>query len=211
MPWDVTVIDRTTAAVTLLDEKMIQLISVTDGLSTTRSIRVRGECYGITGVDSKLAVTCDPNSGHASVKVLSMDGKVLQSITTDRDGQRLQVPRYITSTPGGAGDPAKLYVTDCDTNIVLCYTLDGRCVFQYRGRDLSFPRGIAVDVENNMYVACSGTRTILQVSADDKKGRVLLDRQKFVDRLFGLCYEPRQDRLVVTQYNTNTVTVYRLV
>jgi hypothetical protein len=62
-----------------------------------------------------------------------------------------------------------------------------------------------------MYVACEETRTIVQVSADGKEGRVLLDRQKFKDNLLSLCYEPRQDRFVIIQEPSSTVTVYRLV
>jgi hypothetical protein len=90
-------------------------------------------------VDSKLAVTFVPDSGPASVRVLSMDGQVLQSITADRDRQMLQEPQYITSTPGGESGSAKLYVTvltDRGANSIhdtmLCYTLDGRCLFKYR-------------------------------------------------------------------------------
>jgi hypothetical protein len=138
-PWDVTVIDQSMAAVTLPSKKSIQFISLTDELSTTHTIDVQAACHGITYVASKLAVICDPCSGHASVKVLSMDGQVRHSITTDHVGRSLQEPYYITSTPGLTRGTPKLYVTDRSANNVLCFLLDGQCLFQYHSRDFSKP------------------------------------------------------------------------
>jgi hypothetical protein len=167
-PWDITVVDRTTVAVTLPDETMIQFISMTDGLSTTHRIGVGLGCYGITCVDDKLAVTCNQYLKH-SIHVLSMDGQALQSIR--KNCSDLQRWNGITSTPGRSGVPAKLYVTDNNADSVLCYTLDGQCLLQYINSEMNCPLDIAVDVEGNMYVACADTMAIRRISPWSSAGK----------------------------------------
>jgi hypothetical protein len=209
-PYDVTVIDRTTAAVTLDAEMRIQMITMLNGkLIISRSIDVGDQCYGITYVDGKLAVACrDAGCRVYCVKVMSIGGHVLHSITKDHEGKFLKGADYIASKPGQACDPAKLYVSAFHGDSVLCYTIDGQCLFQYRSSDLRLIRGITVDEEGHIYVG--SWNNIHLVSADGMKGRVLLVSNAFTTALCLLCYDQRQDRLVVTHTRPSIVMVYQL-
>ncbi|XP_053387265.1 uncharacterized protein LOC128551023 [Mercenaria mercenaria] len=107
-PHDVTAISPNRLAVTLGDEKIIQLLSTEAGLNKTGQIKTEGHCRGIKFSDGHLYVTFD-NVMSSRVEVLILRGEVVKTFQFGDTGNILVFkPKCIGFTP----DRSQLYVTD---------------------------------------------------------------------------------------------------
>jgi hypothetical protein len=124
-PYDVTLIDQMTAAVTLPDERLIQLITLGEKLTTAGTIDVGEMCWSITCLDSKLIVICGDIDSRCTVKMLLKNGREIQRFTCDENGEQLDIAIncHVAATPRAAGH-SRLYLTDLGRNKVLSMTAD---------------------------------------------------------------------------------------
>jgi DNA-binding beta-propeller fold protein YncE len=167
-PWDVTMLDTTTAAVTGAgDAHDIQLVSV-GGTSLLRGqvLKTAFSPSGITQYRGQIAVT---SSQGKNVTILNRNGQVCNTIHTDGGRRLFDMPSYIASNATGT----MLFLGDEGTNEVISLSDNGWCNFRYRHRDVSKPEGVAVDPEGNVYVCGGVSGKITQLTSDGRLIRTL--------------------------------------
>jgi hypothetical protein len=213
-PWGVAVVNYngTIAAVTLPDEKRVQLVSLGSTISTAGSINSADMCYGITCVGETLVVGCADDT---SLKVMSLDGQEQAFISkTDANGTQLfDSAYYITSKHHGMRNDPTVYVSDGGAGTVVAIKLDGRvaCTYTSNSSSKSVLHGVSCDDDGNVYIASHSDRRILQLSSDGQEIGVLLDKELFQANIIGLAFDRKQHHMAVTMYVCDTVNVFRLV
>ncbi|KAL3853140.1 hypothetical protein ACJMK2_016710 [Sinanodonta woodiana] len=209
-PWDVTIINASTAATTLPDEKTVLLVNINNECITPiEQFKTSCKCYGIAYSYSEktLAVTCDTAYNEkASIKILTVGGKELKELVTDNTGQVLfNSPSYVASNPF----TNDIYVTDETNNTVTGLTLDGSLRFRYTENYLKLPTGVAADSHGCVYICGNGSCDVHQLSREGKRIKILLDG---VVHPRAISFEPYGDKFLVTSDGSfkSTVLIYKL-
>jgi sugar lactone lactonase YvrE len=209
-PYDVTVVDDITAAVTLFMQKLVQMVTFGHGLTATDAFPVPGPCHGIASVGSKLYVVWWMSFRNYMVQVMSRHGQQLASIT---DNAMFTRSIYIASTEGEMDKMSRLYVSEGDdcggTNCVNCLTMDGMKVFTYKDKDLQNPNGVTTDSDGNVYVCGRSSKNVHQLSADGKKIKILVDSQHLASAPLALSMDSKNGLLAVTMDKCNHVSQFR--
>jgi hypothetical protein len=215
--YGVVVVNTTTAAVTLPQEQRVQLVSLGSTLATAGDIKIAGACYGITCVGTTLVVGCISDT---SLRVMSLDGNLLFSVSTDVDGTRMfDSAFYLASTHYGMHHDPSVYVSDyhgnnirCTGNVV-CVKLDGQVASTYTHISSSTYglQGLSCADDGSVYVASQGDRRVIQLSADCQEIGILLDKEQFQKNLRGLAFDCTKHHLAVTMVSCDTVSVFRLI
>ena len=160
-PQDITMVTNTETAVTLPDTETIQFIStLSKKLEKGGSIKVGGECWGITCYQGYLVVSfCDPTK----LQILDMNGAILRNI----DGSSIfKYPWLVRSTD------TSIYVTDCEMRSVTRFNWQGDMTGCYG--NTSMPYGIAVSDGGSIFVCDMIRDVIREIAGDCSTGKVVL-------------------------------------
>ena len=174
-PWDIARVERDQIVVTC-GNKLV-FIQVGKVLSVVKEVDIGGSSGGIVYTNNTLIVTC----GYSfCVRILDLEGKLLKTISTDEKGNRSINQQYYIAL---STDQNTLYVSDEGNNSVTSMDLTGTVKHVYKHDTLKGPRGLAVDREDNIYIAghrsnnihsispqCT-TIQVLQAGTSRKKGR----------------------------------------
>jgi hypothetical protein len=167
-PWDVTMLNDTTAAITWDNSRNIQLISVGQYLSKHSQIQTRFVARGITASNGHLVVTC--KVGEKCLKILTRYGEVVKSISTNISGRGLfGYPEYVIANTDGT----VFYVSDWGKEQLIAVSRDGEIVFRYSHWDLTWPYGVATDLQGNVYVCGYRSKNVHQLTSDGRHIRIL--------------------------------------
>ncbi|XP_060590735.1 uncharacterized protein LOC132745777 [Ruditapes philippinarum] len=159
-PWDVTSVSKNEFAVTLPFSQTIQFFSVSSCLMTKQSLKVCGECFGISCHKDKMVVSyCKP----AKVQILFINGTVLQTI---QDENIFITPEYIT-----ANDNC-IYVSDKEMKIVTKLNWQCQVTGKYICTDI--PLGLTMSDYESLFVCYRDNNTIEEISGDCSDGQVVL-------------------------------------
>ncbi|XP_060597633.1 E3 ubiquitin-protein ligase TRIM71-like [Ruditapes philippinarum] len=156
-PWDLTVINKDTIAVTIPDSKKIQYISFSSNtLSLKNKLKVGGKCHGISHHQGKLAVTfLHPGKLH----IMDLKGNVLEKVGKDSNGDDiLWEPKYVDT------NSQSIYVSDSKKSI-LWFNWQGEMIGRYESRDC---RSIALLEDGSFLVGDHWGKFIYRVSDDCK-------------------------------------------
>ncbi|XP_045188247.2 uncharacterized protein LOC123546124 [Mercenaria mercenaria] len=191
-PWDVTVINSGTVAVTLLNKGKILFMSTKNGLSESHSLEVRNGCRGIDHHNGVIAVSF---IGPPAVQILNMKGDILHEV---KDTSMFQRPEYIAFR----GDKS-IVVSDCGKHAVYELTVDGQLKATMTSENLKSPGGLAVTSNGTVVVCDQGnsgrvsmiipdTREILPlfVQHDQKPSSILVCEES--NKLF-ICEDSSSD------------------
>ncbi|XP_045183561.2 uncharacterized protein LOC123542000 [Mercenaria mercenaria] len=151
-PRDITIIPPDQLAVTLRDEKIIQLLSTALGLTKTEQIKTDGHCRGIMFDNGNLIVTFD-TFADSKIQLMTIKGEVLRSIDQSDEGKFfMEEPKCIGLSP----DRKQMYLTDL--TMMSIYRLS------------NFNKVTAVFEENQhfMGIAVSGGGTVYACSKVDE-------------------------------------------
>ena len=129
------------------------------------------------------------------VVLYNKEGLLLYCISTEQQDNN----PICTSANG-----EKFYYTDGDS--IVCRTLIGRTEeFKYSHPSLKYPIDLSCDRDGNILVVGLKSKNILQISADGKNGRILLDKFSSIDTPLAVCCHPHRDLFVVTSKGEDTV------
>lgn len=202
-PWDITRLKENKFAVTLPEERKIQVIYADIRLTVDRSIEVGTRCLGIDSTDDKIAVSIE----QGKVEILNYDGDVLCTLFGDTDPSS-NLPYYITIA--SEKEQEVIYVSNYYTDTVTKYSLTGQELLTYKNKNWSQPRGLA-DCGNGQVLACFFLSKEIQVLSKKGKIRPLL---KELDGIMpaSVCYEPVQKIVYVgcTGNKSNRICVFHL-
>lgn len=195
-PWDVTVLSSDQLAVTLPKERKIQFLDLnSSGMYEGRSIKVDGDCRGISHSKGRLVVTFD--SPKCNVEIMDVDGYVIKTISKTPDGHTMfKCPQNIAVTPDGNF----IYITDRITCNVTKLAYDGRVIAIYDDRDLCSPEGIVATSDGTVIVCNYKNNMLHLVSPSCKKIKIIrpLSDDVLCPTAIGYCEE--RNKLYVSKW-----------
>ncbi|KAK3600143.1 hypothetical protein CHS0354_031413 [Potamilus streckersoni] len=155
-PCDVCVIEGFRVAVTLPDNKEIQLLTVNNSIHPGRTINTNLHCYGIVALSEDKLVVSGRKKDSLYWCIISMNGSVNLFV---------EVCHTIWSCSLATNNSkTRIYVSCFRPSAVYVYGVDGTLIFTYTHDDLDGARGVAVDRDENMYVVGEKSVNIHQVS-----------------------------------------------
>ena len=203
-PWDIVVISAKELAVSLPFESKIQFISASDNMKATRVIKVDMDCYGLIYRNQELLVVCNDYLIGPAIQIVSLTGRIKQTIDTDRSGQRiLEDPYYMTVTPSGK----LIYVSDKDR--IVCMDRHGNVTSVYKESSLRNARGIDIDNEGNLYVCGYMSNNVHQITMHGIDFRCLLNKEQVWDP-WSVTFNESNGTFLLTSDSSDFIKVYAL-
>lgn len=202
MPWDVAVIDKNRAVVTVPDRKKLQFIEVHRKISFKESVTLQQNCWGISHSNGELFVTCWSRDSK-EVVILDMEGTPTRRIITVQS-QPFHTPWFID------GHNDTLFVSDWGTYIVQSVTTSGIAIFKYRNSSLVAPLGMARDPDENVYICGRDSNNIHQVSRDGTVHRIFLSEKDGISQPLNISHRASDDTLIVTSWMSDKICVFSL-
>ena len=205
-PWDISVVDSKTVIVTLPGDKQLQYIEVFPRLTPGRVLQLDKQCWGVHVTGDRIFTSCH-NQGGGEVRILDLDGNLLQQLGINEDGSFLLLsPYYITVSP----TEEKIFVSDMYGNSVTCMTMDNDVVYKYRDNAMKWPRGLYCDGGDNILVCGLDSNNVQVITAEGKKHCDLVTSS---DNLQPLCinYRERDETLIVSRQHSDNICLFKLV
>ncbi|XP_052800931.1 uncharacterized protein LOC128231781 [Mya arenaria] len=199
-PWDIAVIDDERAVVTIPDRKQLQFLTVIHRkISLKHATSLDQNCWGVScDADSIFVTNYSPET--SEVVVLNHDGVLQRRIY----GMTFHTPWFIDRFQD------MLYVSDWGTFNVQTMTRGGALTNSYRNSYLVGPLGVTHDPEGNIYVCGRDSNTVHQISPDGVLRQIILRERDGVKQPLNICHRPSDDRLVITSWMSDKMTVYKL-
>ncbi|XP_063411352.1 uncharacterized protein LOC134694278 [Mytilus trossulus] len=170
----------------------IQIIDLTS-LTPGRTIKVEGNCYGITIVKDTIWVKHKPYT----LTIVDINGKVLKVIHTTFDRREIY-----------ANQDGDVYCTDLNSNTIFLVSADGKEREIYNSPDMKGAIGVAVDDRGDVYVAGCISNNIHRISNDGQKHDIVLTADDGIDLPSGISYNNESKELLVTHYG-ESVNIYK--
>jgi hypothetical protein len=202
LPWDVAVIDKERAVVTIPDRKQLQFIGVHHRISIKESVTLDQNCWGISYSEGQLFVTCWSRD-KKEVVILDVHGTPRRLIVTVQN-QPFHTPWFVD----GNGDT--MFVSDWGTYLVQGVTTSGIALSKYRKSNLVGPLGMCRDPDDNLFICGRDSNNIHQISADGIEQRVFLTEKDGIQQPLNISIRAADDKLVVTSWMSDRLFVFRL-
>ena len=192
-------------AVTLPRKRQILFIDLNKNpAKTQKTIKTEKQCFDIKFYDDKIFTVCreDPLSVYSrSVYIHSTDGVTLHKFNADNYDVFLAVVS------------GRVYLTNLYNSKVQCRNVKGQVDTEITIEG-SWPVGISVDPDNNVYVCARKHNKVYKLNADLTRYKSVLDQTAgYLEELSALCYY--RDKLFISHdrssYLRNVVTVVRLL
>ncbi|KAK3599419.1 hypothetical protein CHS0354_036438 [Potamilus streckersoni] len=194
-PWDVTQIDDKKVAVTVPGEKTVFVLTYTKNLQIFGSFQTQCECWGITFVEDKFVVTCDPSSATPNLKFFSLKGDEMKCIMNDTNGPPLfKCPNYVITNQ----IKTLILVSDCGSNVITCLNLEGEVKFRYRHEKLDYPTGMSTDCQGNVYICGKESHNIHVITEEGMFSRILLSNDNILHGPRCISFETNGERFIVS-------------
>lgn len=165
-----------------------------------------GSCFGIACFAGGFAVSMEIKSNFSlasdwQVQVMNIKGELQRQIYSDSAGNPLfKKPLFLASNR----KENVLFVSDYEKHSVIALDTNGKLLFEFTNDMLQKPLGLAVDGEQNVYVACG--KFILLIEKDGKGARALLPVRD-IDKAVDVCFEPVKNLLTVIFKSGSVTTV----
>lgn len=203
IPWDLTVLDKSTAVVSIPDKKQLQFFEAGQKLSLKHSVVLEKNCWGVARLKDLLVVTCWSRDT-SEILVLDIDGVIKHTIRAI-DRTPFKMPWYVSASSDA------ICVSDWGSNSLTFFTPTGIKLYEYVDGALDGAMGISSDPEGNIYVCGRETNNIHQVASKGGKVQTILTERDRIEKPLCVCHCPLDNRLVVTSWMSDTIKVFRLV
>ena len=206
-PWDVSVINNSSAIITLPYLKQLQYIQLELSLKSGPVIQLDKMCWGIAVAGEDIYVTLHNNPGEGEVRILDMEGSLKRRIGVNSGGSFMfGRPYYVTKN----ATIGRIYVSDGGTDTVTCLISDGSTVYQYKDKNTTRPRGVCVDDEENIFVCGRGSTNVHIVTASGRKHGCLLTSADGINGPLSVAYRHTDDTLIIGCSRVNNLFVYKM-
>ncbi|KAL3888767.1 hypothetical protein ACJMK2_001127 [Sinanodonta woodiana] len=160
-PCDICEVGDEEVAVSVCDQNKIQILSIRDDvISPVRIITTKYKCYGIAA------------AGKGEMVLVEDIGNNKYCWSLIRDGREVNFSDQYDSLSGRFNYIAlnnaktRVYVTVPDTNSLHCFNMEGKIQYTYSPDNLTYPLGVAVDRDDNIYVVGGDSHNIHQLSPE---------------------------------------------
>ena len=203
-PWDISIVDTETAIVTLPAKKQLQYIDVFPRLVRGRVLQTNKPCYGIHVTGDKIFTTCHNRPGDGEVRILDLNGTLLQQLGINRDGSFMfKQPSYIIVNPAEKW----IFVSDYDTDTITCMTMDNQTIYQYRDDEMKRPGGLYSDNGDNIIVCGEDSNNLQVITAAGEKHCNLVSA---IEQPLSISYRIRDNTIIVSCHESNHVLIFKL-
>ena len=152
---------------------------------------------GITPYSDKLVVTTGTTT--PSVRMIDRNGKEVWSVTRGPDNQQLfDAPVFIVTSKINATET--VIVSDLEKNTLTLLNANNGSLLKIIDMKGKGPRGITVDNDGNIFVACDTTSEICVWSSDFTKSRTLISRKDLERTPYCIAYSRSTDTLYIGYY-----------
>lgn len=199
-PLDISVVDDTTAIITLPDNQQLQYIEVVPRLKPGRVLQLDKKCWGVQVVGSDIYVTCHKGypGGDGEVRILDKNGNLRKRLGVNQDGTFMFAsPLYLTVTARSD----RIYVSDCGQHTVTCLNSGGTVIFQYKDPELGGPAGVCVDDEDNVIVCGRASYNVHVVTAAGKKHSVILTSKDGIMYPCSVAFRQTDNTMIIGCYD----------
>ncbi|XP_063411429.1 uncharacterized protein LOC134694354 [Mytilus trossulus] len=196
--FDITLIDDITIAITSGASKQKVGFDIIDikNQRKMKFIELRGRTWGITRYHDSLFV-CVEDSG-------------IYKMNTSNYTISCVISCILSSFSYISVFSDKIYCTNCNDHSIVCYDINGSCVWTFQNKlVLNEPRGIAVDINGNVYVVGFHSENVVIISRDGKHHKEILTKD---DGLFfpSAIFLDKENRKVLVANNRETAFVYNI-
>ena len=170
------------------------------------TVKVDGECFGITGWKGGVAVSVK-SDGVFSIKLLDQFGNTHRNIMDSFEGElRLISPWYLASIKKGR----VLLISDAGSGSVTAVDVDSGINFRHRDtKQLRDPRNITSDEDDNIYIVEYETDTVHRLTPDGTDQGVILCGKDGLDNPCGMTYHEGKI-YIQAKMDSNFLQVYSL-
>jgi hypothetical protein len=194
-PVAVCVVNTTEVAVTIYSNNTVQFVSLGNKLTATHKLSINHPCWGRAHNNGKIFIS----DYKENVYIHDMNGNELKRISTNATGKRIfQITRHITVS--AARD--RVFVADAGNGVVIL-DIQGNYLSTLTNT-VSGTVGVCTDSRNLFVSGLSSD--LVQIGQDNE----LLGELVMVNSPFSLCFDHGKTRLIVTQGNSNNITVLDL-
>ena len=193
---DVTVLEDDIAVLSTYDQEL-HFLDITDPplSSVQRSISLGCTVWAIAPYKDKLVVTAATIP--PSVRMIDMNGKEVWSVSKGPDNQQLfDTPYFIVTSKINATET--MIVTDCEKETITLLNANNGSLLKIVDMKGKYPRGITVDNNGNIFVACNKTWEICVWSDDFTESRTLISRKDLVSAPGCLAYSSSTNTLYIS-------------
>ena len=194
--YGVTVTEDDLAVVSTYDEKLHFLdISNPPSASVQRSVTLGYSAWGIATYKDRLVVTTYTTP--TSIRMIDMNGKEVWSVTKGPDNKQLfDTPLYIVTSK--INDTETVIVSNRGKDTLTLLNANNGSLLKIVDMKGKGPRGITVDNDGNIFVACCKTREICVWSNDFTKSRTLISRKDMDIAPRCIAYSSSTDALYIS-------------
>ncbi|KAH3855027.1 hypothetical protein DPMN_097586 [Dreissena polymorpha] len=208
-PWDICrAVDYTTDLfATESQTNGFHQLKVTDEIRYMLTVKVKGECFGITDWKGGIAVSVKLETKEFCIKLMDQFGNIHRVIPDGFEMQlQLRSPWYLASLKKGR----YIVISDAGTGAVTCIAVEGGIKFMYKNRkELKDPRNIASDMDNNIFVVDYETDTVHQLSPQGEDlGVILCGREGLVNPCGIACH--KEFLYIQAKMDSNFLNLYEL-
>ncbi|XP_053396725.1 uncharacterized protein LOC128556264 [Mercenaria mercenaria] len=200
-PYGVCCTSKIEAAV-CLNNNTIQFVSLGKQMTTIQQIKLNHVCFGISCNDDQLYIT---DNGRL-LYIYDLTGNMLQKVTQDNVGLNLfSTNRYVAFSD--IND--EVFVAGWDKGLVIIDGQGKHCqTLTYS--ELQGASGVCTDRKGNLFVSGYISNNVIQTGRDGKKMGVVVKSSDGLVCPDSVCFDPRQCKLLITQYKKDTVKVISL-
>ncbi|XP_045178835.2 uncharacterized protein LOC123538655 [Mercenaria mercenaria] len=184
-PFDVAVLPENQVAVTVPGKGEILIVTTAGQLAISRSIKVQGQCRGITYHHDHLYVVC---TNPRCILILDTKGNVKSTLSLE-DKTGFVKPCYIELSQDGQ----LLYISNDVSGIMGSITLQGEIYAKYNG--VRTPRGLLKLDDGSLLVCSFRNKSIFRLKANFKQSQQI--GNGFLNNPMSICCSPDKRELYV--------------
>ncbi|KAL3888190.1 hypothetical protein ACJMK2_000569 [Sinanodonta woodiana] len=188
--WGICVVGDEEVAVSVFQNE-IQILSVRDDvISPVRTITTKYKCYGITTAGKgEILVVGDCGDDKYCWSLIREEREVIYSDQYDSLSYYIAVNNSKT----------RVFVTVPDTNSLLCFNMEGKKQYTFSPDNLKWPRGVAVDRDDNIYVVGSSSHNIHHLSPEGCIIQVITTGVP--QKPLAISFDNSTDTFIITNYS----------
>ena len=209
-PWDVSVVNKKKAIITLPYVKQLQYIEVLPRLKSDCVIQLDRKCWGVHVAGENICVSVHdekPGTHTGEVRIVDFNGNLIRRIGVNKDGSFMfETPYHLTVSQSSRN----IYVSDWNKSTLTCLNSNGTVVYRYTDQNLVWARGVIVDVEENILFCGSLSNNIQIVTAGGRKCSALLTAKDGIEYPHSVAYRHTDNTLIVGCLRCNKLLVYKL-
>ncbi|XP_071126771.1 uncharacterized protein [Mytilus edulis] len=191
IPFDITYIPNTnTIAATSSNSNDIKIVDV-NTKKVLKTYSLDSPCAGISYSEQKI-ILCSTKKG---ILELNQHNGSVKTIVSDKMDNYSHVSLL--------GD--KIYYTKPNNKSVICCDLQGNIQWTFKNPTMTYPFGVTVDTDGNVYVVCNNSNNIVVISSDGQQHKQMLSSNDGVCLPNGLIYDRHNNQLLVTYYFNGAV------